>query len=229
VATRRQLPVSRLVEDLSLYPRHALDDAHIASLVRSLQVGVELPPVVADAKSMRIIDGWHRCRAYRRQVGDDAVVDVELVSYPDEDSMLIDAMRRNADHGRKLDRIDQVRCLVLAEERGIKVQLVAQVLHVPSDFAQKIKLHVAYADGPMNGTVTGTSKVALKRPLRHLDGTHLSDSQVQAALSAPGTSYMLLANQLISGLKEQLINLEDQHLVERLRVLRDEIGRALRK
>src|SRR4030067_3629137 len=87
----KSLPLAELIEDMDFYPRHAVDSVHVANLVAALESGAILPPIVADKNSKRITGSWHRCRAYRRFLGDDCVIDAELVNYKSDAEMKYDA------------------------------------------------------------------------------------------------------------------------------------------
>src|SRR5688572_13414948 len=58
------IKASELVEDFDLYPRGDVDGTHVLSLVQALEAGVELPPIIACKKTKRIVDGFHRRRAF---------------------------------------------------------------------------------------------------------------------------------------------------------------------
>lgn len=213
------LPIAELVEDMALYPRHTVDDAHVGAVALAVQAGASLPPIVADVSSKRIIDGWHRARAYRRVHGPSAVAEVELRRYSGEDEMLLDAIALNAGHGRRLDKMDQTRCVLLAEERGIGPSLIAHALRVPVERVAPLRVRYAEAPRPVPGAVPGTTKVVLKRPVRHLEGTELSAEQASAVQSAPGTSYLLIVHQLRDALRHGLLNMADARLLDALRDL----------
>ena len=169
-----QLPIAKLVEDMSIYPRHEIDMQHVGGIVQALEAGGQLPPIVADKKSLRIVDGWHRCRAYKRFLGSEGVIDVELRAFRDDKAIMLEAVNLNATHGRKLDRIDQVRIAVMLREFGIQTSRIALALHVTERQVEKLHIRIATASVESHGTITGTTNVALKRPVQHLAGTRLS-------------------------------------------------------
>lgn len=221
------LPLAELVEDFTIYPRHAVDDANVAGLVNALKAGAALPPLVVDRQSKRIVDGWHRARAYRRVIGPQAVVNVEIIPYPTEVAMLEDAIRRNAAHGRKLDVIDQVRVVTLCQERGVTVTQIAALLNVLPERVEKLAVRLAFAAAPGDGTIPGTVAVALKRPVAHLAGTTMTEAQVEAHTHAPGTSYLLIAQQLTVAIQHDFINRDDARLMGALALLWDGLGSFL--
>lgn len=222
------VPLASLIEDFSIYPRHAVDDANVASLVNALKSGQTLPPVVAERKSKRIVDGWHRARAYRRVLGPEASIDVELVDYESEEDLLLDSIHRNASHGRQFDAIDQVRAAHLCQERGISLQAIAAVLHVPVERVQKLTVRLAEAPKSGPGTIPGTAAVALKRPVTHLAGTKLTKEQVEAHGRAPGTSYLLIITQLEDAMLHDFLNRNDERLMGALRGLQETLDKFLK-
>jgi hypothetical protein len=217
----RTLPLAKLVEDMALYPRHVVDDIHVARLVEALRAGAQLPPVIAEAKSNRIVDGWHRVRAYRKFLGPEASIDVEVRTYKNEADLLADAIRLNSAHGRPFDRVDQVRIVHLAEETGLPTEVVSRLLQVTTDRVLKLRVRVAHAkDGPR--------KIPLKRSVAHLAGETFTPAQETAHASAPGTSYLLVARQLTDGLRFGFVRREDERMADALRELAEAIDLFLR-
>lgn len=214
------VPLCDLVEDMDFYPRHAVDDANVQKLAMALEAGCELPPLIADSKSKRIVDGWHRGRAFKRVHGPGATVPVEFRSYASEAEMLEDCIRMNSTHGRQLDAMDQTRAVLMLERAGLSKSRIALVMHVPEGRVDKLRLRIATCKVPTEATVPGTKIITLKRSASHLHGKTLTKEQAQAHDGAPGTSYLLLANQLKSAVQTGLINREDERLKAALIELR---------
>lgn len=221
------MPISALVEDMDVYPRHAVDGTHVQTLMLALESGAQLPPIVADKKSKRIADGWHRARAYTRLHGPTATADVELIDYASEADMIFDAVQRNSRHGRKLDVIDQTRSIIMLERNGISRVRIAVALHVPEKRVEKLAIKVAETRSPVDGNVPGTKRITLKRSVSHLRGSVLTKEQAEAHKSMPGTSFLLVARQLTKALQTGLVDLGDERLVAQLRTLASAIGKAL--
>lgn len=221
------LPLASLVEDFDVYPRHAVDGAHVTRIVMALEAGKSLPPIRADKKSKIITDGWHRGRAYNRFLGADATVDVELVPYATRAEMALDAVQSNTAHGRPLDAIDSRRSIILLREVGFNDGQIALALHVPERRIEKFAIKVATASKSAPGVVPGTNKITLKRCVSHMQGQRLTKTQAEAHVTLPGTSFLLVAKQLCLALQEQMIDLEDKRLVEQLTELQGLLNEAL--
>jgi hypothetical protein len=215
------IPLAELVEDMDLYPRHAVDPVHVQSLVHALNAGATFPPIVADRTSKRITDGWHRARAYQRVLGRNASVDVELVPYESEAAMLVDAVARNAAHGRRLDAMDRTRCVMMLRKRGCTDMQIALAMQIPEKQVEKYVVRVAKAPKSSGQTVPGTNTIVLKRSVAHLAGSTLSRNQAEVHAKLPGTSFLLVADQLLQGLLADMVNLSDERLRSKLEALRD--------
>ena len=212
------MPLAELVEDMAFYPRHAVDSQHVANLVQAIHAGCQLPPVVADRESKRITDGWHRTRAYCHALGPDASIEVEIVPYPDEASMKLDAAAHNASHGRRLDAIDRMRCVVMLR---IGIQRYADRLGPERARGEGVEVGCSAGthQPAANGNITGTSTIALKRCVGHLADTRLTREQAEVHQSLPGTSFLLVARQLRRALETAMVDLSDEKLVEELKAL----------
>jgi len=224
----KSLPLAELVEDMDLYPRHAVDMSHVQALVFAMESGANLPAITVDRKSKRITDGWHRARAYKRFLGPEAVVDVNLIDYANEAAMKFDAAERNATHGRRLDAIDRTRCVVMLRAAGFNDSQISTALHVPESRVEKLAVKVATGPKGSRSAAPGTQSIALKRSVAHLAGEKLTKSQVDAHGMLPGTSFLLIARQLSAAIRENMVNLDDEKLVEQLRSLRDLLVEKIR-
>lgn len=215
----KTLKLCELVFDYALYPRSSVDPQHVAYMRESLRAGVTLPPFIADEKSKRVTDGFHRGNAIRAESGDDADVEVILRRYKSEADMFLDAARMNACHGRSLTTHDRAHCLIRAKELKITMDQIASALVITTEKAKDI-----VADRTANMRVTVDSRygaVALKRTIAHMAGKSLTRSQAEANEKLSGMNVSFYANQLILLIENKLIDLDDEKGVARLKVLRD--------
>lgn len=233
--TKRALPLAQLLEDMSVYPRHTVDDVYVNQLAEALRAGVVLPLVVAEASSKRIVDGWHRVRAYRKVLGAEGVIDVDLRAYKTEADLLLEAIHLNASHGRKFDRIDQVRSVLMAQEAGVAADRIAIALNVTPARVETLRIRIAYAQAPAGAGgddgegdgATQTIKIALKRPMLHFTGQAMTPEQAAAHDGQAGTSYLLQVRQVQKALRYELMNRDDERLMAALAELQAELDRYL--
>ena len=209
-----RLPLSELVEDLDVYPRACVFSGHVTELEEAFRAGAELPPPIIDAKSKRIVDGFHRVRMLRRVLGPDAEIEVEVRRYRTDADLFLDAVRLNAGHGRRMSSFDVARCARIAETLAIDPEQVATVLSVRPERLAGIR---AVKEAV---TIEGT-RVPIRRGLAHLAGRTLSPRQVQAARTIGGQTPLYHANQLIELLESDSLPAEDTVLLARLALLRD--------
>ena len=225
--TVQTVPLAKLVEDLSIYPRHAVDGTYVGRLVEAVRAGVKLPLVLVEARTLRIVDGWHRTRAYRRVLGDEGTLEVEVHTFKSPAEVVRTAITANMSHGRKLDRVDRVRCALMLGEAGFERSVVALTLQIREEELPKLVLRMAPVPAGTPGAVPGTNQLPLKRAAAHLTGVTLTARQASAHANLPGTSLSLLARQLTSALANGFIDPANERLLEVLRDLHAALGNYL--
>lgn len=207
----KTVKASELVEDFDLYPRGDVDSSHVASIAEALLAGEEVPPVIADKKTKRIADGFHRRRAFIKNGGPDAVVPVIFKEYASEADLFIDAMAHNSGHGRRLTSVDAVRSATLAEKLGITVDVVAKCLKMTID-----RVGTLVADRTAK---CGMTTVPLKQTIRHMAGKKLSKPQQEANRKLSGMNQVFYVNQLITLIEADLLDKENEELMLKLQQL----------
>jgi hypothetical protein len=215
------VPAASLIEDLSFYPRNQVDDTHVNELVKALASGSTLPPIIVEESSKRIVDGVHRHRALMKFNGDDTEVAVEYRTYSDDAALYIDAVKLNAQHGRRLDRHDQTRIVLRLQELKVDARTIASALHVPEQEVRTLAVRIVYD--------TGGTAVPQKRGLEHLRGQTLSDEQIAAMKSVRSAEAGRLCIELIKLLDNELIDYDDTNVRDRLQQLAHAVAGALKR
>lgn len=224
-----RLPVALLIEDGDIYPRANVDSHHVTVLTDALLAGAVLPPVIIEAGTRKIVDGWHRVRAAKAAYGVDAEVEVEERTYADAKALFEDAVALNARHGKALEPIDRKRIVRLGEALGILPAALAGMLFVSAGQVQTMRFKMATAPpgGPgiptPAGMIPGTRDIALKRSVEHLAGHTFTPVQAAAHPGAPGLPYAALARQIINGIAGDLLDGANAHLRATLVELRDAV------
>jgi hypothetical protein len=209
-----------LVEDLSIYPRFSVDQIYVRRLAEALLAGESLPPVVADKKSMRVVDGFHRRRAYIAAYGPEAKIPVEWKEYKDTREMFLDVLRYNARHGRRLTTGEEVRCVLIGEELGVSREKVAETLGIRREVLEG-KVERRIAEGPVTREV-------LKPAATHLAGTRLTHEQVEVNRRLGGHRASFYASQLIMLIRAGCVGEGDERAIKYLRELYDLLSEFLR-
>jgi hypothetical protein len=213
----KTVPASALVLDYAVYPRHDINDDNLRSIARAIQAGTPLPVIVVEAKTNRVVDGWHRVKATLRVLGVNANITAEYRTYPDEATLLEEAIRLNAGHGARLTRYDQARCSILAEEMGLSEDRLAGALHLTLDSVRDLKVKkTALAPTPAGQPA---SRIPIKATLIEMHGQQLSERQVKANDFAGGMTPRFYVNQVINLLEGDLIDESNEQLMGALKRL----------
>jgi hypothetical protein len=216
------IAVADLVEDFDFYPRKDVDSLHVSNLFQALEAGEHLPPVIADRKSKRIVDGFHRCRAWSRFHGPSSSIPVELRSYKNDGELFIDAIRLNSNHGRRLTSIDVVRAATRAKAFGVDDVQISKALRMTVEKVGALvvdRTATTYArpkpkeDNEANGSAADDAfYVPLKRTIRHMAGERLTKEQEQVNDKLSGMAPLFYINQVIMLLQSKLMPTDDENI-----------------
>jgi ParB-like chromosome segregation protein Spo0J len=220
-----KVPAALLIEDLSFWPRYSIDGRHVNQMAEAIQSGKQLPAVVAERTSKRIVDGFHRTRAVIKANGPDAEIEVFWRTYKNDAEMFKEAIRLNASHGRKLTPFDHARITQRAKELGISMDEVAIELHIRiTTLKKESKFGLRRSDGK--------TAIPLKRPLRHLADEVLTPEQEAYNEVSDGWTPRFHARQLIYALEAGLPEITESfaidltHLAELIDALELDVGPA---
>ena len=93
-----EMDINEIIINKGIYPREDINKEKIKEYAELIENGYKFPPLVVNAKTKHLIDGYHRLQAYEK-IG--AVkVWVELIDIPEEEEW-IEAVKRNR-HGLPL-------------------------------------------------------------------------------------------------------------------------------
>ena len=213
--------LSELIFDFDLYPRGQVDSHHVTEIVAAIDAGATMPPPIICAKTKRIVDGFHRIRAYLRRYDEDYEVECIEKTYANDKDLFLDAMRYNAAHGRALTQHDKAHCLILAKKFRIKQDLVAAALNITTErIGSLTTTRIGRAQG---------SPIALKRTISHMAGHDLTPDQAAANKKLSGMNQMFYVNQLITLIESDLLTTDDDDLMAGLAKLSGLLSGLLKK
>jgi hypothetical protein len=216
--------VGELILDFNVYPRMSVDTQHISYMREALEAGGKFPPLVICAKTLRIVDGFHRHKLYLMAYGSDYEADVIEKSYKRDADLFADAMRLNAEHGRSLSRYDRAHCLLVAEKLTLSLDETAVALGMTVDKLTELRVN-RVATLSVSGKGKGAA-IPLKRTIAHMTGKTLTPAQAEVNDRLGGMNQLFYVNQLISLLEADLIDRQNADLMKRLQVLRTLIGKV---
>ena len=202
VDKKKVVKVLELILDWKLWPRHEagkLDSTNVAKLANILRDGKTFnTPIVVDADSLRVIDGFHRCRALLVVKGDDAETEVTLREYKDEVAMRMEAARFANSGSLQLTPKDRVHFALGMRRDHVPWPLIADALDMDVERIKKL------VDGRSITTRDGTriAVSAAAAPLaEHLEGKKADAEQEHFARTANGTPPLMHARMLLNALR----------------------------
>lgn len=221
----QEIALAEIVEDFDLYPRASVDSTHVSHIALAIEAGVELPLPILEAESKRIVDGFHRVRAYKRLLGKEGKITVELRHYDNDGELFLEALRLNAGHGHNLTAYDRKHSVLLALKLNLKKKDIAAALNMPLEKVQfDGELTCANLDGRLKAPQfclkamarTGEHLVPLKYPVRHLAGQTLNARQTEVVGRMGGNGVPFLAHQLTWLLNESMIDESNESVLNAL-------------
>lgn len=124
------LKVSDLRWDKSIYPRKSVSLARVRRLGEALRSGDKLPPILVEARSLRIVDGVHRWKAHISVLGRRQKISCTIREFQSDEAVYMAAVSANAKHGLPLSLADMPAAVKKAEALGIQREAFAGVLRM---------------------------------------------------------------------------------------------------
>ena len=211
-----------LVFDWNLWPRQSvqrLDSTNLSRMKTALKSGFKLPPVVANEKDYRIVDGFHRTKAVLAVFGDHADIQVDFRKYGNDSAMFLDAGTLNAYQGLTLSPKDRAHFILKCRKYKIPPAVVANALHINTEKMKK------FIDERSAKTPAG-EVIPLSAGARRLAGKRLTPAQEHFARTANGCLPEMYVSMLLNALKSDSVMLNEK-TVGKLRELRNIIDSVL--
>jgi hypothetical protein len=217
----RTMKCAELVLDFAMYPRTDVDGQHVSYIVQAMEADTEMPPVIIDKKSKRVVDGFHRIRAAMRRRGKDATIRVVEKEYRNDSALFLDAIRYNASHGRRLSTYDRSHCAINAANLGISDRSLAGALNVAPSFLGELRTDRSAIHGPL--------QVPIKQTIKHKKGQVLTTRQVSANKKLGGMNQLFYVNQILLLIRNELLDRRNKRLMRRLGDLRRLLTQVLQR
>ena len=210
-----KIELVKMVWDTSIYPRQDVSEVYVKQLVESLKAGESFPSIVIESKGNRIVDGVHRWKAYRKFLGGEGSIDVDIRDYENEQEIFLAAIQLNTPHGLRLSPFEVTRCLTMAKEMGITRERVAQALRVTAERAERIFVTKT------GFTRDGKNSIPLKGVMHPFHGETLTKKQISLNEWSGGMNALYYVNQVIGLLEIDIAGKLSTEGIDRLFFLRD--------
>lgn len=189
--------IADIILDYNIYPRHEVEQLRVNEYCNSLKAGAKFPPVIICSDTKRVADGFHRVSMYKKCKVEE--IEVEKVKFNDEPELIWWSINWNAQHGLKLTRYDQTRCLNIGREYGLSDDRIAQALCMTVDkiySMEKARVRINEDTG---------KPVEVKKVIANITTTTVSQKQVdvQKPFNAMGADYQI--KRAIDVLKHNLL------------------------
>ncbi len=219
-----KIKLAELVFDMTIYPRHDVDAHHVNDIARAIEAGCEMPPIIVEKKTRRIIDGFHRGKAMMKMHEPEHEIEVIEKTYRSERDLFLDAIRYNSSHGKNFDSHDRAHCTIMASHMGIDDKELASVLHVDEEYIGKLRVDRTAFTGKLTASAEHPGdkqrlQVPIKRTIKHMAGKVLSKGQCDANDRLSGMNQSFYVNQVITLIENKLLDESDEGLFERLKIL----------
>ena len=212
-----------LVKDWNLWPRYesqALDATNLARIREAIKAGEELPPIIVDIKTNRIVDGFHRHEAYLKEFGDTTEITVEFREYEKESEVFKDAVRLNAKTGLPLSPRDKVHAILVMKKLKIPAVEQAKVLGMTDEHRLRILKN-------RTATTSTGENIPLPAGAMALAGKKLNKKEEHFARTSNGSLPVLHIRLLLNALRANVICTDTE--ITLLMELQGEIVRVLGK
>lgn len=193
----KTLKAAELIMDWSLWPRHTandLDSTNLARIKEAILAKINLPPIIVDAKTLRIVDGMHRLSSYMKIYGEDVDVEVELRQYKNEAEIFLDAVRLNSQQGLPLEPKDKAHAILVARKKRIPWPVLAQALgktvESTKEFIEK-----------RSATAPGGEKIPIPNGAKRLAGKTLTKEEYHEVKTTNGMLPIVNIRMLLNALK----------------------------
>jgi hypothetical protein len=197
----QEVELANLVLDYNFYPRQSVSDITIKAMAEACEAGRDLPPILVDMKSMRVVDGFHRY--YRALRAGETTIQAEMQAFKNEQELFEAAAAANSNHGRPYTPFDKARIISIGLKLKISKQRLAGALNMSVGRVEEIRLSFAKV-----GREEEPSE-PLKGVIKHLKGKRLTKEQAQAQRKLGGMQATFYANQLIILIENDLLNIKD--------------------
>ena len=211
------LKIEELVFEEEFYPRMQVDWMTVHRYAEAMKIGNEFPPITVCHWKGKwfVIDGWHRAQAYKR-IGIE-MVQAEVLNLKTKKDIYLEAVKRNAYHGRPFSMQERVKIIARLEELKVEKATIENLVGIPINKWKRVKSRVL--------TTPSGKKVFLKAPVapkaRELSENGVVPENIAKAIEDSQEHLSVrtqihLLDQFIDLLESRMLDLGNKEVLEKL-------------
>ena len=205
----KTIPVKKIINNKEVYPRNSQDWKVAYKYAESMKAGAQFPPILVTKYNGQylVVDGWHRLEAYKKNKEEEILA--EILKLAGNKEIFIEAVKRNATHGKPLTIQERAQIILKLREFKVKERDISKITFIPYDQIEDFVINrLTYS--------TAGKQIVLKAPLKHLATVEVSDKIIEGQKFIASDSQLTLLNQVITLLKNNWIDLKDEQIRARL-------------
>lgn len=126
-----KIKLEDLVFDENLIALRKINDQIISQYRQAYQTGANMPSIVIEKKTNRIVSGNHRVKAMLKVYEPDHEISVIVKEYASEKALLLDAVKENSEHGYPLDGISRKGLACALRNQGATAEEMSSAFAIP--------------------------------------------------------------------------------------------------
>ena len=202
--------LSTLKIDKGLTELRPVNAIFVSRYRQAYRAGADMPPIVIDKKTRRIISGNHRYQAMVEEYGPDHSVDVVEKTFKTERERLEFFVKENATHGNALDGITKKRLSIALAAAGATPEEIASLFNVSVKRVENWGEHGAFV---VFGNAKKPKLVPMKRGVEVPQGQTISELQYKEHIDADrGVKPVTIAAQLTRWIRNGWVAASDENV-----------------
>jgi hypothetical protein len=215
------LPIGSVVIDKELYPRLFVDYVTVARYTGAMKAGDIFPPItVAELGGKNyLVDGNHRLTSLKGLK--ETHITVEVLKGLTRKQIYDEAVKRNVTHGKQFSTQEVTNIIITLEKWGTSLEQISEIVRIPME---EIKPFVLKRMTRIIGNDGEEQDIALKASLQNLSGFQNEEPRQEKMI---GNSQTRILEAVIALIKNDYVELGDEHTVELLVKLQKLLGKYL--
>ena len=237
-----------IIVDPTYQVRKRTSGHKVREYAAAMRNGDEFPPITIELDTLKVVDGFTRFDAYKREYEPDHKITVKVESFANEGERIAYAAKRNMQNGYVLDQWEQGDVIIKLQKHGYKSGDIAPVVNWTLDRVDAYlgaivvtgkRQKTVKRDTPDQENVTNTvgfngqkglEQVALKGGLGHLRGKEITRNVAENIRDHyTGNSARFIARQLLYRINDSTVNVDDPFTMKELQELYAALGEFLSK